>query len=486
MKRILDSVHGYIEVDDAYFSKIIDKPYFQRLRRIEQTSTRSIFPSARHDRFIHSLGVFHIGRMIKTHFDKVDEYKCWDITKARREAIFQSYLLACLLHDVGHAPFSHTFECYWGRKEDLAENLIECINKEDFKSDIYKDNNVREPAYHEYTSAILSSQCYFNSILDLGGDIELVSRMIIGLKYSDQSKQIENCFISLLHGDVIDADRLDYACRDVWASGYCTSTIDLARLISAIHIKKNSEKQYVVCFNCNSINEIESVVNIKDFQQKYVLNHHTILYDQYLLVKAVEYMALDMVKNEEKNVDDGTLALNQLCNPLSLCKSISLNKYILQYPSDGDLIFLMKQNPDNKYFQEWFGREYSKFPLWKSRDEFYHAFQIQDKTKNLKHPDFKDIVKKNLVENFDIPENDIWILEATYKPRVLLNELNILVRDEIVKYVDLYIANNNSNQMSGSFYYVYLPKLVIENLEIKKIKDGILSSLKPVIENLYK
>lgn len=61
IKRILDSVHGYIDIDESYFSNIIDTDYFQRLRRIEQTSTRALFPSARHDRFIHSLGVFHIG-----------------------------------------------------------------------------------------------------------------------------------------------------------------------------------------------------------------------------------------------------------------------------------------------------------------------------------------------------------------------------------------------------------------------------------------
>ena len=66
MKKVLDSVHGYILIPDRYFKYIIDTEYFQRLRRIEQTSTRSIFPSARHDRFIHSLGVYHIGNMIAT------------------------------------------------------------------------------------------------------------------------------------------------------------------------------------------------------------------------------------------------------------------------------------------------------------------------------------------------------------------------------------------------------------------------------------
>ena len=63
-KRILDSVHGYINVPKEYCDKIIDTVYFQRLRRIEQTSGRSLFPSARHDRFIHSLGVFNLNKKI--------------------------------------------------------------------------------------------------------------------------------------------------------------------------------------------------------------------------------------------------------------------------------------------------------------------------------------------------------------------------------------------------------------------------------------
>ena len=59
MKKILDSVHGHILVDDCYITAIIDTPEFQRWRRVEQTSIRSVYPSDRHDRFIQSLGVFY-------------------------------------------------------------------------------------------------------------------------------------------------------------------------------------------------------------------------------------------------------------------------------------------------------------------------------------------------------------------------------------------------------------------------------------------
>ena len=69
-KKFLDTVHGHISVPDEYCEKLIDTKYFQRLRRIEQTSTRSLFPCAHHDRFVHSLGVFHIGQKIVESINK--------------------------------------------------------------------------------------------------------------------------------------------------------------------------------------------------------------------------------------------------------------------------------------------------------------------------------------------------------------------------------------------------------------------------------
>lgn len=58
-KSIRDSVHGVIRIPELWADNIIDTPNFQRLRRIEQTSVRCLYPSARHDRFIHSLGVYY-------------------------------------------------------------------------------------------------------------------------------------------------------------------------------------------------------------------------------------------------------------------------------------------------------------------------------------------------------------------------------------------------------------------------------------------
>ena len=61
-KNFMDSVHGYITIPKCFVNNLIDTEYFQRLRNIEQTGMRVLYPAAKHDRFSHSLGVFHLGQ----------------------------------------------------------------------------------------------------------------------------------------------------------------------------------------------------------------------------------------------------------------------------------------------------------------------------------------------------------------------------------------------------------------------------------------
>src|SRR5262245_37190619 len=87
---------------------VIDTRTFQRLRRISQLGLASyVFPGANHTRFSHCLGAAYLAYAVLTHLreraDKEDE------KKAINEA-FKPVIMAALLHDVGHGPFSHSFE----------------------------------------------------------------------------------------------------------------------------------------------------------------------------------------------------------------------------------------------------------------------------------------------------------------------------------------------------------------------------------------
>lgn len=115
-KTFKDSVHGYIDVPKCFVENLMDNEYFQRLRNVEQTGMRILYPNAKHDRFSHSLGVFHLGqRAVDALLENFSKDQYWNIESDNQSILYWAknkvlFLIACLLHDVGHAPFSHTLE----------------------------------------------------------------------------------------------------------------------------------------------------------------------------------------------------------------------------------------------------------------------------------------------------------------------------------------------------------------------------------------
>lgn len=476
-KRILDSVHGYINVPKKYCDNIIDTVYFQRLRRIEQTSGRSLFPSARHDRFIHSLGVFNLGQKIVDSIQR--RYEC-DFTDHDKQ-VYDSYVLACLLHDICHSPFSHTFEKYYMLGNDLRGLLESALNDDVFKRDW--ENCFSNAASHEIMSALLVVK-EFKAWIEsqIHADVQLIVRMIIGCKYitDKENKSFENAFIDLIHGDIIDADGLDYACRDAWASGYCTSNIDVDRLIDSILIEKNNDGLYQVCYTAKALNEIEAVLNVKSFQQTNVITHHTVVYEQHLLVKAMESAALFHI-NGEQNIEDEEKresALKQLCYIDSFYKPQLLkhSKVNLLYPMDDDFVSLMKYIPDDKYVMQWLSRKYDLKPLWKSKADFFHLFQILiGKKYGQGNWLFSEDCRKYISKQFGIDLSSIWIVPATSKDkRNLASKVHLYVDGEIHLYTDLFKGDKNSFVPELlPFSYIYVPTDKNAEVIVQKLQEKV-------------
>ena len=113
MMQIPDPIHGYISLSGMY-ANIVNTPEFQRLRSVEQGSFRPVYPGARHDRFIHSLGTYHLATKFVEHFFRNLEK---DLNIALPADTVQrlktTFRYAALLHDIGHAPFSHTTEHFF-------------------------------------------------------------------------------------------------------------------------------------------------------------------------------------------------------------------------------------------------------------------------------------------------------------------------------------------------------------------------------------
>lgn len=121
-KKFKDPVYGYIQADAGLVRDIIDTPCFQRLHDVIQTSYAPLYSSAVHNRFVHSLGVYHLGCIAADTVQNDSENYNFDISR-----YLEIFKVACLLHDVGHAPFSHTGEDFYlkdGERTEIHKELI--------------------------------------------------------------------------------------------------------------------------------------------------------------------------------------------------------------------------------------------------------------------------------------------------------------------------------------------------------------------------
>ena len=112
VKVLRDPIHGYIHVDYQVVWQCINSAWFQRMRRIRQLGGAfMVYHTADHTRFGHSLGVYELVRRMVTEVP--------DISKALNEREKVTVMLAGLLHDIGHGPYSHAFERISGENHEL-------------------------------------------------------------------------------------------------------------------------------------------------------------------------------------------------------------------------------------------------------------------------------------------------------------------------------------------------------------------------------
>lgn len=471
-KRIMDSVHGYITIPELYCDRVLDTPHFQRLRRIEQTSARTLFPSARHDRFIHSLGVFHLGYRLCQNLIE----KNWNSEKQNKydypedaKSVFESFQLACLLHDVGHSPFSHTFEDFYDDGEErLQKALIQLVRDDHFSEDWKKYVKGSKP--HEIMSAYVALCVYRDFITDRGANPDLIARMIVGCRYPDErNESFKNAFIELLHSDVLDVDGLDYACRDVWASGYSTFSIDVDRLLNSVYVVKDSSDgdKFTVCYSTKAINEIISVLGVKSFQSAYVFCHHIVVYEQTLLVKAMESVAMFVQGMDYKNYEsnDRQKALRGLCDYNSMLSTIwlknDIGSYPLIHPSDDDFVRLMKFIPDDYYVQQWLSRTYDLIPLWKSIVECRLYFNELWGDKAFLNFLKSESCREFIVETFGYEDYRVWLCDEIGPSDKVGRSTNITlyINEKPKKFSDVFA--DDSYQIAHTdkdFVYYFVPK----------------------------
>ena len=374
-KKIKDPVYGYIPIEVQYIRNIIDTPVFQRLRRVIQTSYSPLYSSTLHNRFVHSLGVFYLGSIAADCLKETilkEDYIVAESEEEKREIVeklVHVYRLACLLHDVGHAPFSHTGEIYYiyykNNKEDevsvkkLHEKLCGLIKSEALNKDLPAESDSAAP--HELMSAIVGVQ-EFSNLIGNAECQEFFARCITGYAYKETGnlEDIKNCFISMLNSKVIDVDRLDYLIRDAYTSGFATINIDYVRLLKALTVKEYKDKITLV-YRKDAVSVIENVVYAHDAEKKWIQNHPVVLYEAYIIKHILEHLEERLNTSEAKLFSEESLGV----------KGHILNDGIkVSLMCDDDIIYLSKNVFPDDLSKEFFDRKQRRHPVWKSEAEY--------------------------------------------------------------------------------------------------------------------
>ncbi|MAO71239.1 MAG: phosphohydrolase [Flavobacteriales bacterium] len=277
IKIINDPIYGFITIERGIIFKLIEHPFFQRLRRISQLGlSYLVYPGAYHTRFHHALGcMFLMEKAIDQLRNKGNE-----ITDAESEAL----KITILLHDIGHGPFSHALE----------HSIVNNISHENL-SNLFMNR--------------LNEQ--FNGKLDL-------AIQIFNNKHSKK-------FLHQLVSSQIDMDRLDYLKRDSFFTGVAEGNIGIERIINMLDVVNDE-----LVIEEKGIYSIEKFLIARRLMYWQVYLHKTVLSVEHTLIKILQ-RAKELIKgginlyasDPLKKFLENDYKLNDLLNTKTLLESFS-------------------------------------------------------------------------------------------------------------------------------------------------------------------
>jgi hypothetical protein len=233
-KIVNDPVYGFITIDHPLLFKIIEHPYYQRLRRIHQMAlAQLVYPGAVHTRLHHSLGAYHLMRFA------LFELKQKGINITEEEELAAK--AAILLHDIGHGPYSHALEGL----------LLEAVHHEDISLAIMHEMNIA-----------------FDGALDL-------TILIFTNQYHKK-------FLHQLVSGQLDVDRMDYLNRDSFFTGVSEGTIAYDRILKMITVHHGE-----LMIEEKAIFSIEKFLIARRLMYWQVYLHKTVLVAENLLKKII-------------------------------------------------------------------------------------------------------------------------------------------------------------------------------------------------------
>ena len=254
---IKDPAHGTMQfttTEDNWIKPFIDSPHFQRLRHIKQLGMGDfIFPGAVHTRFNHCIGCCYVASQITHKIGLAEEER-------------QLVMTACLLHDIGHGPFSHTFEDLFHHKmirhEAWTPFFLADYRKDAF-FDEYNRRNPNHPLTHE--------------------KFALIEEMIM-------HKSPKKSLLSDIVSSQLDADRLDYLLRDSHFSGVTYGEFDFRWMLNSMIIVDGGHGERLG-LTYKGIGVVEQYLMARRLMTRNIYHHQKKLALEFFLVKLLASLA---------------------------------------------------------------------------------------------------------------------------------------------------------------------------------------------------
>ena len=321
-----DAIYGDIEMPERFYAVVCTRE-FQRLGRIRQLATADrSFPNATHTRLAHSIGTWHVMRLILQHFKQL--YKSnpqLDFSPEDEDCA----LLAALLHDLGHGPYSHAIEEVFDHKlnhEEMTQLII--MNKE---TEIF---------------AVIEKE--------FGPEIPTRVCGLLNGTFSGENDRGINLIYRTLISSQLDADRIDYLMRDNASCGMSFGHIDIQQLIASMRMlpdynNSTNSACYRLCYDDQYLPAIEQFVYARYQMYKNVYHDpKKLLFEQ--LIKRIFKQAFSLLGEIQQDATFSILKLINEGKKTEVTDFISLDdeslNVLIKRWSVGDV--LKKKNSDPK------------------------------------------------------------------------------------------------------------------------------------------
>ncbi|UPT67745.1 MAG: HD domain-containing protein [Sphingobacteriales bacterium JAD_PAG50586_3] len=416
-KIINDPIYGFIQIPNDLVFALIEHPYFQRLRRIKQLGmTYLVYPGSNHTRFHHALGAMHL----TSEAVEALRFKGNEITDDEANGV----LIAVLLHDIGHGPFSHALE-----------------------------SSIVSGIHHEELSALFMQRLNeeFDGLLTTAIDI-----------FNDRYPKK---FLHQLVSSQLDMDRLDYLSRDSFFSGVSEGVISYDRIIKMLDVVDDT-----LVVEAKGIYSVEKFIIARRLMYWQVYLHKTVLAAEALLVNILK-RARDLAFQD---IDVfGTTALKTF-----LTKGVTIEDF-RNNPEYLDLFSQLDDYDIMASLKEWCNHS-DRILAFLSRNLVNRSlFKIEIQNSAFNRADVQ-AVKERTKKVFGLTNNEISyfvmhdsITNSAYSPKS--EQISIKYKDGTVK--DIATASDQYNIASLTKtvqkYYLIYPKQILQGLREEEARGEI-------------